>query len=284
MIWSYCYAFTPGDQVQCLCPYLPGIERATISITGTYHSPTMVNDGSPIIAYSGIPQGRDVGETGLKGCFLVEFSSPDDIQMEFIPTSPVIWMVREISLEGELGLENMDHLMDLMIEDSREILDTPPSVPLDCPIIDNGYKPEGYVVRWEISGRHPIHDRLISDSHLEIAEALVDEMNGHLASGRPYLYTEGVKFRTGSPIPDLETLVERDETIRTLHEIRNKICKDEELREGAISAMGEIWYKPRSEGDLREDTFPVTNEVFDTILEDAFNMAVERIVKEREDC
>ncbi|NLK01437.1 MAG: DNA repair exonuclease [Clostridia bacterium] len=251
---------------------------------GHIHSPTMVSDRSPVISYPGIPQGRDVGEKGLKGCFLVEFTSPDDIQMKFIPTSPVIWMVREISIENKQGLENMDHLMDLMIEDSRGIFDTPPGVPLDCPIIGNGYKPEGYVVRWEICGRHPIHDSLISDNQLEIAEALVDKMNGHLASSRPYLYTEGVKFRTGSPIPDLETLLERDETIRTLLEIRNNIFEDENLKEEAVSTMGEIWYKPRSEGDLREDTFPVTDEIFDAILEDAFNMAVERVVKERENC
>lgn len=78
-------------------------------------------------------------------------------------------------------------------------------------------------------------------------------------------------------------MLKKDETLKTLHAIRQKIQEDEKYKEEAISAMGEIWYKPRRPEDLRDDTFPVTAERFDSLLEDAFNLALERIVKEREE-
>ena len=74
-----------------------------------------------------------------------------------------------------------------------------------------------------------------------------------------------------------------DETLKTLYEIKQGILDDPGLKKKAISAMGSIWYEPRGPEDLRDDTFPVAPEKFSSLLEDAFNLALERIVRERED-
>ena len=250
---------------------------------GHVHSPEIINAGDPIIAYPGIPQGRDVGETGLKGCFLVQAESPDLIKLEFIPTSPVIWLVHKLSIDSYTSLNNISDLADLLIGEGRKIIDTALDVPPGCPITDNDFKPEGYVIRWEIGGRGPIHDDLISGRESEVAEELEEMLNQHMSSMNPYLWTESVKLHTGSPIPDLELLLAKDETLKILHRIKQKIQENADFKEDAVSAMGNIWYKPRGEDDLRDDTFPVTAEKFDSLLENAFNLAVERIFKERED-
>ncbi len=250
---------------------------------GHIHLPEIINAGNPVIAYPGIPQGRDVGETGLKGCFLVQAESSDLVEFEFIPTSPVIWLVHKLSIDSHTSLSNISDLADLLIEEGRKIVDAALDAPPGCPIIDNDFKPDGYVVRWEISGRSPIHDDLISGREPEVAEELEEMLNQHLSSMNPYLWTESIKLHTGSPIPDLELLLAKDETLKTLYTIKQKIQESADLKENAISAMGNIWYKPRGEDDLRDDTFPITAEKFDSLLENAFNLAVERIFKERED-
>ncbi|MCK9267331.1 MAG: DNA repair exonuclease [Alkaliphilus sp.] len=250
---------------------------------GHIHSPEIINDNNPVIAYPGIPQGRDVGETGLKGCFLVQAESPDLIELEFIPTSPVIWLVHRLSIDSYTSLNNISDLADLLIEEGRRIIDTALEVPSSCPIIDNNFKPEGYVIRWEICGKGSIHDDLISGRESDVAEELEKMLNQHLSSMNPYLWTESIKLHTGSPIPDLELLLAKDEILKTLYTIKQKIRENADLKENAISTMGNIWYKPRGEDDLRDDTFPVTAEKFDSLLENAFNLAVERIFKERED-
>ncbi len=271
----------PNTYVPCSRKELKNQPDIDYWALGHIHSPTIINDSNPVIAYSGIPQGRDVGEVGLKGCFLVQVESSDSIRPQFIPTSPVVWLVHKLSIDSYPDLDNINDLADLLAEQGREIIDTAPDFPFECPV-NNDFKPDGYIVRWEISGRGNIHKDLISGREPEIAEELEEILNQRLSSMKPFLWTEEVKLRTSSPIPDLELLLKRDETLKTLHTIKQRIQKDEKFKKKAISAMGKIWYEPRRQDDLRDDTFPATDEKFDSLLEDAFNLAVERIAKERE--
>ena len=249
---------------------------------GHIHSPTLVSDSSPLIAYPGIPQGRDVKETGLKGCLLVELEAPNSASIQFIPTSPIIWLNYELSVPPSETLATLDDLADFIAEQGQKILRKPPENPLNCPMANDDFQPDGYVVRWEITGRNPIHDTLLSGRESEVTEDLKEMLNARLTSEKPFLWTEGIKFHTASPIPNLKDLLQRDDTVKTLFEIQTKIQKEPGLRDKAISAMGAIWYEPRREGDVREDAFPITHEKLNSLLKDAFNMAVERIIKERE--
>ena len=165
----------------------PGIHYWAL---GHIHAPTMISDSIPIIAYPGIPQGRDVGETGIKGCFLVEAASPDMIELQFIPVSPVIWLFQKISIDSYRSLNNLDNLVDLLVEQGQKIISSAPEAPPGFPINNNDFKPEGYLVRWEINGRGSIHDNLISGNETEIIETLPELLNQRLAFEKPYLWTE----------------------------------------------------------------------------------------------
>jgi len=56
---------------------------------GHIHTPRLV-DGAPT-AYAGIPQGRNIGETAIGGCLLVDMDAGSDPDIEFVPTSPIVW-------------------------------------------------------------------------------------------------------------------------------------------------------------------------------------------------
>lgn len=249
---------------------------------GHIHSPTIINDSHPVIAYCGIPQGRDVGESGVKGCLLVDLTASGAAEVRFVPTSPIIWLTPSLLLKPDQPLHNMDDLIDMLLLAGQEIIASRPEMPLHCPAGPWDYEPEGYVVRWEIGGRNDIHASLIRGNEGEIAAELAEILNQHLTGLRPYLWTEGVKLHTASPIPNLDLLLKQDKTIQTLQEVKLACQKDPELKKKAISAMGNIFYRPRDPEDLRDDTFPVTEERLNTLLEDAFNMVLERIIQERE--
>lgn len=249
---------------------------------GHIHAPSIISAPSPVIAYPGIPQGRDVGESGLKGCYLVEIDSPGGASIKFIPTSPVIWHRRRLTLDDSILLNSLDDLEALIAEQCEKLLESPLEIPHNLPAVKNDFKPQGHVVRWEIDGRNSIYEELLSGEKQEIKESLKERLNQRFTAAAPYLWTEKIKLRLGPPIPDLAVLLQKDETIRTLQEVKEKILSDEEMKDRAIAAMGSIWYQPRGEDDVREDTFPVTDERLRTLLEEAFNAVMERILKERE--
>ncbi len=250
---------------------------------GHLHAPALIRSSNPVIAYPGTPQGRDVGESGLRGCLLVEMASPDPARMQFIPTSPVIWTVRKLSLDSDRPPQDLDDLLDSMAREGQKMISLPPEFPAGFSAPDRDFRPEGYVVRWEIGGRGQIHDQLIAGREIEVAETLAAALNERLAPLKPFLWTEGVKLRTGSPIPALKLLLERDETVQALHTMKKRTLEEAEFRKRAVSAMGEIWTKAGLGGETGDDALPVKAEIFETLLEDAFNLAVERIVGERED-
>ncbi len=272
----------PNTYVPCSPEELKGQTAIDYWALGHIHSPTIINNCHPAIAYCGIPQGRDVGEVGIKGCLLVEMSASKATRIYFIPTSPIIWLTPVLSLDPGHSLHSIDDLADMLIQDCQKIIAGTPEMPPSCSTLHPGYEPEGYVVRWKIKGRNSIHGHLIAGNEADIATELTEMLNQHLTTAKPYLWTEGLKLHTGSPIPDLELLLKQDETVKTLEKIKTATSEVPELREKALSLLGNIWYKPRDSEDLRDDTFPVTDAKFSALLEDAFNMVLERIVGERE--
>ena len=82
--------------VPCTLPELKGNREIDYWALGHIHKRRILNDSKPVIAYSGIPQGRDINEEGTGGCFLVEISSTENPKLSFIPTSPVVWAALEI--------------------------------------------------------------------------------------------------------------------------------------------------------------------------------------------
>lgn len=75
----------------------------------------------PPIVYPGNLQGRHRLESGEKGCYLVEVSPWDKIELTFVPVQEVLWLEEEIVLTG---LENFQEVLDAIEEAVTKLIVT----------------------------------------------------------------------------------------------------------------------------------------------------------------
>ena len=88
---------------------------------GHIHKRKILNKKNPTIIYPGIPQGRDFGETGLGGAYLVEVDDFKKININFIPTSTIIWRDEKIKIEENDNKKNIEEIIDLIKEKSKKL-------------------------------------------------------------------------------------------------------------------------------------------------------------------
>lgn len=74
---------------------------------GHIHRPQVLHDAEPVVCYAGATQGRDPGETGAHGCYLVELEKGVPPHVRFIPTDGVRWLNEQVALEPEDNIESV---------------------------------------------------------------------------------------------------------------------------------------------------------------------------------
>ena len=88
---------------------------------GHIHKTNILNHTRPIIAFPGIPQGRDMGEQGVGGVFYVEVCKKEVVHMEFLPIATVIYKRVEIVIGEDNKIENFSDLIGFILEKTREV-------------------------------------------------------------------------------------------------------------------------------------------------------------------
>jgi DNA repair protein SbcD/Mre11 len=68
---------------------------------GHVHKKQIFQNAHPAVVYPGNPQGRDFGETGQRGCYLVEMNMDAAPSIQFIPTHSVRFEEIKIDLTGQ---------------------------------------------------------------------------------------------------------------------------------------------------------------------------------------
>lgn len=62
----------------------------------------------PLVVYPGNIQGRDIGELGAKGCYLVEVDEESgQSQLTFCPTSQIVWEQANLVLDAPLSASDL---------------------------------------------------------------------------------------------------------------------------------------------------------------------------------
>lgn len=246
---------------------------------GHVHRPREI-DGAPA-AYAGIPQGRHVGEAAVGGCLLVDVAVDEPPDPTFVPTSPVVWRDRTVDV-GDGGADGdaphnladvesrvEDRTLDLRTTDPERLL-----ADLDLPVETRGWEPAGFVCRWTLAGRGAVHDALDDEATGVLAERLRDRAT----DDSPFVWTESVRDRTAPPLPDRETLAERDEAVAELLALADELRADPEFRDRLRSAVGDVW-QPVDDPD-RERVPPDRLALDDARLDDLFDRALDRSVEE----
>ncbi|MFO7933209.1 MAG: DNA repair exonuclease [Bacteroidales bacterium] len=107
---------------------------------GHIHKRQVVRDANPAIVYPGNPQGRDFGETGPKGCLLVEIEEHRPPGIRFLETQSIRFEEVILDLSGEDRIDRIP----LLISDAVKQ-------------IDDYNDQSSYIVRVLIRGRTPLH-------------------------------------------------------------------------------------------------------------------------------
>lgn len=87
---------------------------------GHIHQPAVLDNGDSHIVYAGNPQGRDMGETGERGCRLVTVGADGAVEVEMVRTGGYLWQEIEIDTGecedlGDLE-EHIRHELSLVSE------------------------------------------------------------------------------------------------------------------------------------------------------------------------
>ena len=144
------------------------------------------------------------------------------------------------------------------------------------PLADPGWQPEGYLVRWVLTGRGPVHE-LLTGAEEEIDELLYCLRD--LQEREPFLWTESIQVQTGPALPQWEAMLESWPLVRQLQQIVEGCLSDAKLRKRLDNALGQIWdtnYDPEHPNETR---LPATPEVVAGIVEQAKELAYEKLLE-----
>ncbi len=252
---------------------------------GHIHKQQLIRATDPVVVYPGNPQGRDVGESGLKGCLLVELVPDHKPTIQFVPTGSIVWKEETISIEDVSDeLETIDDLIDYCIDCARDLIDQPMENPSDIPLITDWNQSElveGYIIRWTITGRGEIH-KILSENRIENANDITQQLRDRLAHITPFLWTESVNLETALPIPELETLAAESDIFADISDLFYQTTISEELYQEMLSMLGKIWDTKGDYESLDSKQFLADEETVNDLLEEAKRRVVEAIYEYRE--
>ncbi|WP_290816807.1 exonuclease SbcCD subunit D [Halovivax sp.] len=252
---------------------------------GHIHAPGAV-DGAPA-AYAGIPQGRHVGDASVGGCLVAEVEPRHEPDLEFVPTSPIVW--RRLAIDvGEAtrpdggALRNLSDVEAVAEERALVLRETDYAGfcdEVDLPVADVDWDVEGVVCRWELTGRGEPSETLDAEATAVLAERLRDRLGG----GSPFVWTESVRDRTAAPLPDAETLIAEDEVIGELVALAEELRTDPDARADFRADAGAVWEwvdDPDRE-TVPADRLALDPDRLDDLLERAARRAIDELATGR---
>lgn len=250
---------------------------------GHLHQLQMVNFQKPAVVFPGTPQGLQVKEEGPRGCLLVEVE--DSVpSVKFIPTSSLIFFQLEIPIDGSIGKvpRNLVDLEEMMLDAGALFLENPPPLPEAVASIDDDYPQciEGFVVRWILKGRGPLHSILEDGEAIPYLQERLQEI---FMERHPFLFTHSILLRTGNPLPQREELMKKNPLFVELEAVVHDCLHHPETQERLLKEWGEIWQGDR--GELEGNPFPFVpdEKTLAAVLEKAQMRVIEELMGRREE-
>lgn len=146
---------------------------------GHIHQPGQVLADPPAY-YSGIPQGRDPGELGARGCYVVDVDGAGGVAARFVATDVVRWQPLDVSIAD---LAHDDALRDAC----RSVID-------EAIAASDG---RSLIIRLRLTGRGALHANLVRTGYIADLRQLLNEERG---TSTPLAWVESVRDGTRSEI------------------------------------------------------------------------------------
>lgn len=244
---------------------------------GHIHKPRMNTNEQPI-GYPGIPQGRQISESGLGGGYLVELDAEGTADIEFVPTSPVIWQTVEVDVSGEdiATIPEIQRVIERTAEDLSISID--PFENSDITVRDPSWELNGYICRWQLTGNGPAHETLSRDE--EAIHELTRRLRDQLMKRKPFIWSEAVRETTGPPLPPLDELEGKDPVIDEFLDLTTEFKTDRMM--GAFEdEIGVAWEPVDDHEETQPDRLPLTDERLDDLVNQAQQRVFEELVRQR---
>jgi DNA repair protein SbcD/Mre11 len=146
---------------------------------GHIHQPSRILDDPPAL-YCGITQGRDPGELGARGCWLVDAGSDVGVTTRFVATDVVRWAPIEVSIDA---LADDDALLRAVREAIGAAVDAADDRSL--------------VIRLALTGRGPLHPTLRRPGYLDDLRLLLNEDR---SMRPPFAWVESIRDATRAEV------------------------------------------------------------------------------------
>jgi DNA repair protein SbcD/Mre11 len=159
---------------------------------GHIHARQVLQEQFPAIVYPGNPQGRDFGERGEKGCYLVQLSSAQPPELLFIPTDVIQFGELHLDLTG---VDDFLVLADLIFNK-----------------VENSYPNDNVIVRFHLTGRTQLHKTLtLPDSQSSVLE----QLNTNAFAVTPFRFVDNIIVKT-QPDINMEELASGGDFVASL--------------------------------------------------------------------
>ncbi|MGH4118678.1 metallophosphoesterase family protein [Clostridium sp.] len=255
------------NYIPCTLEELKKVPNIDYWALGHIHKPSILNATKPIIAFSGIPQGRDMGEQGIGGVYLVEALGKEVISMEFLPISTIIYKSVEIIIGDADKMQNFSDLVKLILDKISLIYENP----------DLFKEVKGNIMQVIIRGRTNLHNE-ITGMREEDYEQFMENINEELDHFKYFMWIDSIIFRTGPIMQNFETLKIQNSIFQDLEEVINLCTGDSGYRNELLKNWGLIWKKQICTENIEEDKFDFSEEIIQDIILQAKELVIEELV------
>ena len=300
-----------SSYVPCSISELKEVRGIDYWALGHIHRRKILNASQPVIAYSGIPQGRDINEEGTGGCYLVELSSTEQPRMSFIPTSPVVWARLELSLDKGEEPRNINELEEIMFEKAKEYMarfaeeDRNEAGRTEAGRTEAGQTEEGQtgiehtvtstdengnyiiknryfkgcIVQWILKGRIDLHNTLAQQG-TEVVSLLAENLRQRFRNKRPFLWTDSIELQTAGKL-DFEQMKKGSEIFEEIDTAFEAFSNNGELKRALISKFGQVIEYNADPENYNEHRIQINDETYSEILQQAHEMILEKLYEGR---
>jgi DNA repair protein SbcD/Mre11 len=223
---------------------------------GHIHKSQIIRNSNPTVVYPGNPQGRDFGETGIKGCYLVNIRTDHEPELEFIPTQLIRFENAEIDLTGAERIEQLE-------EKIREAMEN-----------IAGFKTKtNLILRICLKGRTSLHDQLCKPDEIQ---KLLEHFNDGQLTQDYFVWIDSMQSDTR---PDFDL-----ENIRNGAGFPAEILRVFDLYEGDRDKLKELILSVEKEfvnSQVKKYAGELPEEAYIQLLERAKTILLDQILQER---
>ena len=222
---------------------------------GHVHAQRVLSGERPTVVYPGNPQGRHPGETGPRGCYLVEVNADGGCYPQFLPVDAVRWSNETVEIAG-LG-------------DDEAIISAAHDV---CSSVRERSQGRPAVCRIGFTGVGPAHHSLNKPGFLE---ELAEQVRQTECGVDPFVWVERLEARTRPPV-DVDSLrMGQDfvgEFLRIAADSRNQPEVVSQIKNEMSrlfdSRLGRLFLQPLSDDEIRLCHERAESQCLDLILEE----------------